>query len=37
MRFEYINKWHFWVAVIIVAVVVNWAWIKFLGGKGQAV
>jgi hypothetical protein len=34
---EYLGSWHFWVAVIIVAVVVNWVWVKFLSGKGKLV
>lgn len=37
MRFEYINKWHFWAAVIIVAFVANWVWMRFFRGKGQIV
>jgi len=31
---EYLGHWQFWLAVIVVALVTNWAWNKFTG-KGQ--
>jgi hypothetical protein len=34
---EYLVHWQFWFAVIIVALVVNWAWAKFYPGKGKLV
>jgi hypothetical protein len=34
---EYLMSPAFWVAVIIVALVVNFAWTKFAGGKGKLV
>jgi len=33
----YLKEPGFWLAVIIVAVVVNWAWMKFFSGKGKLV
>lgn len=35
MSLQYITQWHFWVAVLVVAVVINYVWKKFLGGKGN--
>lgn len=32
---QYVTQWHFWVAVVIVAVIVNYVWTHFLGGKGN--
>lgn len=32
---EYLFHWQFWVAVILVAVITNYVWSRFLGGKGQ--
>jgi hypothetical protein len=37
MSFQYIGQWHFWVAVVIVALIVNWLWQKFYPGKGKLV
>ena len=33
---QYLTSWHFWLAVIVVALITNFAWNKFTG-KGQAV
>lgn len=33
---EYLTHPGFWVAVIVVAVIINWAWNKFTG-KGKLV
>lgn len=32
---EYLTHWQFWVAVVLVAVTVNYVWTKFLGKQGQ--
>lgn len=34
---EYLMKWEFWFAVVIVALVVNFLWKKFFDGKGKLV
>lgn len=34
---QYIGSPAFWFAVVVVAVVVNWAWMKFFSGKGKLV
>jgi len=34
---HYIKEPTFWLAVIVVAVVVNWLWGKFFQGKGKLV
>jgi hypothetical protein len=36
VSFEYIGSWQFWLAVVVVAVAVNYLWQKF-GGKGKVV
>lgn len=36
MNLQYITSWHFWVAVVIVAVVINFIYNKFTG-KGKLV
>jgi hypothetical protein len=32
---EYIKQPIFWVSVVVVAVIVNYVWTQFLGGKGK--
>lgn len=34
---EYLFHWQFWVAVVLVAFLTNWAYNRFFGGKGQLV
>ena len=34
---EYLKQPVFWISVIVVAVLVNFLWMKFLGGKGKLV
>lgn len=34
---EYLRHWQFWMAVIVVAVVVNYAWSMFLKKSGKLV
>jgi hypothetical protein len=33
----YLKEPMFWFSVIIVAVIVNWVWMKFAGGSGKLV
>lgn len=33
---QYVNSWHFWVAVVIVALVVNFAW-NYFTKKGKLI
>lgn len=32
---DYLRRWQFWVAVVLVAVVVNWGYAKYAPGKGK--
>jgi hypothetical protein len=32
---EYIKRWEFWLAVVVVAVVVNFIWARVAPGKGN--
>jgi hypothetical protein len=34
---EYLKQPVFWVSVVLVALIVNWLWSKFMGGKGKLV
>lgn len=34
---EYLFHWEFWAAVVAVALVVNWGYDRFFGGKGKLV
>jgi hypothetical protein len=34
---EYLFHWQFWAAVILVALITNWAYARFFGGKGNLV
>lgn len=34
---EYLTQPWFWLSVVIVAIIVNWAWAKFASGKGKLV
>jgi hypothetical protein len=34
---EYLKEPVFWVSVVVVALVVNWLWGKFMQGKGKLV
>lgn len=33
----YLKEPGFWLAIIIVALAVNWAWMKFFAGKGKLI
>lgn len=34
---EYLTHWQFWASVVIVALIVNFVWGRYMGGKGQAI
>jgi len=34
---EYLRQPLFWLSVVVVALVVNWAWMKFGNGNGKLV
>lgn len=34
---EYLKQPVFWLSVVVVALVVNWAYMKFMQGKGKLV
>jgi len=34
---EYLMNWQFWFAVVVVALIVNWAYARFFGGQGKLV
>lgn len=34
---QYLSQPVFWISVIVVALLVNWAWMTFLKGKGKLV
>jgi hypothetical protein len=32
---QYLTHPVFWLSVVVVAIVINYVWMKFLGGKGK--
>lgn len=34
---QYLTQPVFWVSVVVVAIVINWAYVRFFGGKGKLV